>query len=129
MKFARDGSVAQGEEIDLTVAREHQARIKKTINSRTLIGVAAVEWKTLGPQPGHGTHNAVRLENADVTIWAECSWHSTERLRLEKCAGFVQLAIGETDPTGAFRRGQYVGRQISDRSGVEIPEPLRQFAR
>jgi hypothetical protein len=37
-------------------------------------------------------------------------------LRRPSIGGFVELAIGETDPTGAFRRGQYVGRHISDRS-------------
>jgi hypothetical protein len=70
MQFGRDGA-AQREKIVLSIAREDEARIEKSNDARSLIGVSAVKGKAILPQPSNSAHDAVRLEDANGAVRAE----------------------------------------------------------
>ncbi len=96
-------AVRQRKQIDLRVPRENKAYIQKTVDPRRLVGVTPVQRKGRFAHASNCPHDAVGLENPDLSIEPESSGHVAERLRFQEGICLEELRAGQPDAPGSCK--------------------------
>src|SRR5262249_3054756 len=90
LNLERDGFTEQRQQVHLSIPREDKTSVEEAVDPRSFVRTMAVQWKASFPEPGDGAHDAVRLEDPDLTIRTETGRDGAERMRIHECTGLAK---------------------------------------
>src|SRR5262249_38651305 len=92
-----DGAIRQREKLDLRIPCEDQAYVKKAVDHGGIIGDESVERECRLSEPRHHAHDAVRLEDPDLSVRSKRGRDVAERLSSKKGVGLEEFCAGQAD--------------------------------
>ena len=96
MGLRREAAAHETQQIDLRIARKDKT-LEKAVHPGSFICSSTVQWVILA-EARHGAHDAVKLENIDPAVGAECGWYGAKWMCFQKCCVLRSAPVNPTLP-------------------------------